>query len=260
MDPWVEEPSGWPDFHTTFLVFLRGVLSPCLPERYAAYLDQYVWLEDSEEATERGGKPDIFVSDRGGEGGAPAVATITAPMTQALPARLRRGARFMRIIDRDSRRVVTILELLSPANKSTDQEAYLTKRRGVIATRTNLVEIDLLRSGHRPVPRSASDYRILVSRADAFPRADVWGFSVRDRIPLIPVPLDSEVPAVPLDLKPCLDRAYDEGNFARDVDYAAPPTPRLDAADAAWAAALLARRITPGADAPGSPREPEPRP
>ncbi len=253
MDPWLEEPSGWPDFHSTFLVFLRGALSPGLPERYAAYLDQYVWLEDAEEESERGGKPDLFVSERGGDGTALSAAAIVAPATQNLPARLRRGARYLRIVDRGSRRVATIIELLSPSNKGADREAYEAKRRDVIATRTNLVEIDLLRSGHRPPPRSTTPYRILISRASDFPRADVWGFGVRDPIPVIPVPLDPGVPPAPLDLKPSLDRAYDEGNFGRDIEYTRPPTPALSPADADWAAALLARRPPPGASAPGSP-------
>ena len=246
MDPWVEEPSGWPDFHLTFLVALRHALSPCLPGRYSAYIDQYVWLEDKEETTERGGKPDVFISDRDGDGTARATASLPAPATQNLPARLRRGSRYIRIVDRGSRRVVTVLELLSPSNKGTDRDAYGTKRRDTIATRTNLVEIDLLRAGHRPPPRSASPYRILISRASEFPRADIWGFGVREPIPMIPMPLDPEVPPVPLDIKPSLEYAYDDGNFGRDIDYSRPPTPRLDAADATWATALLSTRTPQG--------------
>ncbi|MBY0232057.1 MAG: DUF4058 family protein [Gemmataceae bacterium] len=254
MDPWIERPARWPDFHMAMLVFMRSALAASLPDRYDAELDTYVWLEDADEETHRAGAPDLFVAAAGSGEASEAVATMAAPRTARLPARRRRtGARYMRIVDHESRRVVTVLELLSPANKGPDREAYLDKRRDLIDARTNLVEIDLLRAGHRPVPRSASDYRVLVSRACDHPRVGLWDFSVRDPLPVVPIPLDPSEAPVDLALRPCFDRVYDEGRYQRKARYAEPPEPRLDAEDAAWAAALLARRTAPGADAPGSP-------
>ena len=48
-------------------------------------------------------------------------------------------------MEAQSDRVVTVVELLSPANKrnSDDREAYLAKRNEYLAIGTNLVEIDL---------------------------------------------------------------------------------------------------------------------
>jgi hypothetical protein len=249
MDPYLEEPSLWPDFHATMLVAIRAALHATLPPRYAPYLDRYVWLEDAEQQRERGGAPDTYVADRGGEGGT-AVATLPAPATVVLPAVLREGSRFIRIVDRANRRVVTVIELLSPSNKTpgTDRDAYLNKRRSYFATRTNLVEIDLRRAGQRPPPEDPDDlerdYRILVCRASEFPTASVWRFGVRDPFQPIPVPLDPPDGDVVLDLKRCLDRAYDEAPYATDIDYTQPPVPRLLDEDATWAQELLASRTT----------------
>jgi hypothetical protein len=247
MDPYLEEPSLGPDFHMTMLVAMRAALNPRLPPRYAAQLDRYVWLEDSTEDQTRGGAPDLYVAELETVPDSTSVATLAAPATVVLPAVLRLGTRYMRIVDRVNRRVVTVIELLSPANKGSDREAYLAKRRELIATRTNLVEIDLLRSGQRPMPESASDYRVLVSRPSDFPNAGAWEFSVRDPLPTITIPLDPDVATVPLDLKPCFDRTYDEARYPTQVDYTAPPRPWLRDADAAWAAALLSSRTEQGA-------------
>ncbi len=84
--------------------------------------------------------------------------------------------------------VVTVLELLSPANKrfGTGRRMYLDKRELILSTRTSLVELDLLRAGDATPtvgPRVRSDYSLLVSRAHRREKADLVPFGVRDAIP-----------------------------------------------------------------------------
>jgi hypothetical protein len=249
MDPYLEEPSLWPDFHGTMLVAIRAALNSTLPPRYTAFLDRYVWLEEADAANRvRLGKPDVSMTDRGtpAPAGGSGVATVPAPAMIVLPAVRRQGTRYLRIVDRRNRRVVAVLELLSPSNKEAgpEREAYLTKRNEYLATGTNLVEIDLLRAGQRlplgdPLPAIGA-YYVLVSRASEFPNAALWPFGVRDPLPPVPVPLDPDDAFVSLDLKPCLDRAYDEGRYADELPYARPPTPPLREPDATWARQLLA--------------------
>jgi len=111
----------------------------------------------------------------------------------------------------------------------------------------NLVEIDLLRDGERPplqVPEPPpSDYYILVCPAATFPQAGFWPFSVREPLPLVSIPLDPHSEPVFLDLRACLDRAYDGGRYSDEIDYRQPPVPPLSEADAAWADELLAARV-----------------
>lgn len=140
---------------------------------------------------------------------------------------------------------MTLLELLSPANKvSTDGWAhYLRKREHVLATRTNLIEVDLLRAG-APMPLAgrqvSSDYRILVSRGWECPRAQLYAFGVRQPLPSLPMPLQPAEPEPVLDLNAVFHALYCRARYDLRLDYAAPAVPPLSAADAAWAASLPA--------------------
>jgi hypothetical protein len=81
----------------------------------------------------------------------------------------------------------------------------------------------------------------MACRSWEHPRADFWTFGVREPLPPVPVPLTEEVPAVPLDLRACLDRVYDETRFASELHYDEPLAPRLGKSDAAWLNAILVR-------------------
>jgi hypothetical protein len=69
---------------------------------------------------------------------------------------------------------VTVLEILSPTNKrpGRGRRIYEDTRMEVLASRTHLVEIDLVRAGE-PMPITGNgrgcDYRMLVSRGDCRP-------------------------------------------------------------------------------------------
>jgi len=251
MDPYLEDPAYWSGLHTAFMVFLRGSLKRGLPKGYYADVEQHVWLQgDDPDDREPFAVPDAHLAIRPGakpKTGGVATLSATTPNTEVtLPKPVRKkGNKFIRIVDQPGNRVITVIELLSPSNKGagSDREAYLSKRNDYLLTGTNLVEIDLLRDGDRipfgrPKPTPA-DYYCLVSRADQFPRASVWAFTVRDPLPVLPIPLKPENGAVPLDLRPSLDHAYDDADYDDRIDYTKPPTVALRTADAEWAAELL---------------------
>lgn len=108
------------------------------------------------------------------------------------------------------------------------------------------MEIDLLRAGQRiplgrPLPKGF-DYYVLVCRAREMPNAGVWPFTVREQFPKFPIPLGPSDADVTIDLRACLDWAYEQARYERDIDYAQPPIPPLAQTDAAWATELLAQR------------------
>lgn len=253
MDPYLEHPAFWSGFHATFIIYIRAALTRVLPKGYYADVEQHVWLEgDDPDDRESFAVPDGYVAARNGNEPASAVATLTAtaPSTEVTlpkPAK-RKGHKFVQIADQPGNRVVTVIEVLSPSNKDAgaDRNAYLHKRNEYLLTGTNLVEIDLLFDGERvpmgrPKPPRA-DYYALVSRADRFPKASVWAFTVRDTLPVLPVPLKPADGAVNLDLRPCLDRAYDDAGYQNRIDYTEPPAVALRKLDAEWAAGFLAAR------------------
>src|SRR5262249_49705077 len=123
-----------------------------------------------------------------------ATAILEAPAYGRLPdsVDVERHA-FLEVRDRQSRELVTVLELLSPANKyqRPDRETYLAKRRHFLASPVHLVEIDLLRGGPRmPIEDLPDcDYCVMVSRSQERPRVGLWPIRLRERLPVIPIPL-----------------------------------------------------------------------
>jgi hypothetical protein len=151
---------------------------------------------------------------------------------------------------RGQHRLITVIEVLSPANKASGSEGrrlYLTKQREILASQTNLIEIDLLWQGQHTVAAPVDylvqqgrwDYLVCLHRGGQEEQFEVWPISLRQRLPRIHVPLADGDPDVVLDLQAVLDRCYDEGAYVRGLDYRQGPPVPLRREDAEWADALL---------------------
>jgi hypothetical protein len=144
--------------------------------------------------------------------------------------------------------LVTAIELLSPANKTAGPmwDAYLSKREDYFTAGVNLIEMDFLRAGKRmPLGKRKMpgfDYYMLSCSAVEMPRAGFWPLTVRDPLPRLTVPLDPGE-EVEFHIRDCLDRAYDEARYSREIDYTKPPVPPLRKTDASWARALLSKKL-----------------
>jgi hypothetical protein len=247
MDPYLEDPFLWGDFHFGMNAAIREYLNQRLPADFVAAADRYVWIHepDADDRMQRV-KPDVHVAERGAKTGAAGVASVARPPIQTvLPAVKREGNRFIRIMDRRRRTIVTVIELLSPANKSPgpDREAYIIKRNEFLASQANVVEIDLLRGGDRMVlgepPPAIRDYYAMVLRAAEFPTIGIWPFTVRDPLPDIPIPLRDDQADVVLSLKDCFDHAFEAGRCLMEIDYQSDLVPPLSLLDAEWARSIL---------------------
>lgn len=253
VDPYIESSGRWGDFHGGMVAAMRGALNERLPEGYAAEIELYIWFHEPDARQRRQTGPDVYVtsSRRGSKGGARSTggsATASSFRTLAFPSVVRRKHKYVRVVDLESNRVVTVIELLSPSNKAAgeDRDAYLNKRSETLAAGINLVEIDLLRGGRRlplsePAPE-VQDYYVLVCRAWEFPRFAFQTFGLREPLPEIPIPLAPDVKDIVLPLKPCADRAYDEGKYLPRLPYAQPLSPSLRKGDSAWVRQVLAAR------------------
>jgi hypothetical protein len=250
MNPYLE--AIWHDFHERFLPAAAAYLVPQVPPKYIVTIDENVYLHDIPlDELQRLGRPDLAVMIRDEESSmrtaGPGV--LEAPAQVLLPEQDDDSLSYLNIVDRESREVVTVIELLSPANKRPGEQRaqYLAKHSAVRRGGAHLVEIDLLRGGP-PMPaegRPACTYAVLVSRVDRRPRADFWPFGLRDPLPTIPVPLRQGDTDARLDLRAILDRVYDESGY-EDYIYRREPNPPLTGIDAAWARAFL----PPTADRP----------
>jgi hypothetical protein len=247
MDPFIEGQL-WQDFHNRFINDLADLLTPEVRPRYVVEIQQYVCLAREDELPDRLVEPDLALAEsqsdaEGTTGGAAAVATI-APTIYTLPVPRRYQQKFLSIRDRQSRNVVTVIELLSPWNKSLSggSDECLAKRSDIFQTPSHLVELDLLRSGQRLAtrePLAPADYYAFVCRKQRLPRAEVYAWSVRDRLPVIPVPLATGDPDVPLDLQAAFTKTYNRSGYDYSLDYHSPVEPPLDASAAEWVRSVL---------------------
>src|SRR5262249_52898574 len=89
------------------------------------------------------------------------------------------------------------------------------------------------------------DCHALVSRTEQRPLADVYSWSILDRLPTIPIPLMAPDPDIPLELAAIFATVYPRGQYERSIDYRAPLGLPLGAEDRAWAEALARSALPP---------------
>jgi hypothetical protein len=163
---------------------------------------------------------------------------LEAPTHVRLPLADLERISFVEVRTREDWQLVTVIELLSPANKKPgpDRDQYLAKRSQLLASPVHFVELDLLRGGPRlPLDDlQECDYYAMVSRAEERPRAGLWPIHLADPLPVLPIPLRPPDADARLDLAAILHRVYDSARYQSYI-YAGEPQPRLSAEDAAWA-------------------------
>jgi hypothetical protein len=247
MDPYLEEPSGWGGFHSRFINSASDYIADAVSPNFLVNIEERVYIVPLDDPERRGPiVPDVYIVTQPGTRGGSRVseAAITEPTLIEPIYDLEIRYRFIEIRDTRNREVVTTIEVLSPFNKAAGtegREAFLRKRRTVMASKTHWIEIDLLRAGERPEEVTGkSDYYALLKRGDAPPPYEAWLFDLRDTLPTIAVPLRPPFEDVPLNLQSIFNTVYTRGHYAEALDYSGnPPLPRLRPADAAWANGLL---------------------
>lgn len=248
MNPYLEREYVWHDFHERFIPLVATLLGRQLRPRYIVKIDEHIYVHEmAAESRHWVGRADVSLA-RGLPEAAPAHRPGAATSVLEAPARVRLPAvdlerqSFVEIRDRENQELVTVVELLSPANKyaGPDRDQYLAKRMELLGGPVHLVEIDLLRGGP-PLPaenRPDCSYSVLVSRYESRLDADFWPIALRERLPEIPVPVRAPDLDARLDLQTVLDRIYDDAGYA-DYIYNGTPSPRLAAEDMEWARQLL---------------------
>ncbi len=251
MDPYLESRLLWHDVHQRLAGQISQQLAPQLAPRYVARLETYfvttspdylfeqdvaIIYPDVDVAQAR--RPSLEVEPRARI----AVAVTPAPLvlTVAMPERLKLVTVELR--DVAQRRLVTAIEIISPVNKRGDGlEEYRNKREMVLSAEAHLLEIDLLRKGTRPpslIGLPQSDYFVFLTRAQRTRATETWPTSVRDALPIVPVPLLPGDDDALLDLGHALQAIYDQARYDLSIDYGLPSDPPLAEADAAWARTL----------------------
>jgi hypothetical protein len=247
MNPYFEQTDYWLDFHTEFLTAMRRLLAPQVGPKYIVQLEEHIYIHDlPSEPRHRLGTADLSLVERdAGRLNQGVLGVLEAPAEVWLPEQDVEKVPFLEVRDRQGRDLVAVIELLSPSNKRAgdDRQQYLAKRRELLRSPAHLVEIDLLR-GWPPMPqerRPECDYSVMVSRAEKRWAADFWPIRLRDRLPIIPIPLRSPDEGAGVDLQEALHRAYDGPGYELFI-YLGEPEPALSANDAVWASQFVPAR------------------
>ena len=265
MNPYMEDPAVWPDFHGEFLYACREQLLGRLPAPYDAVMGVKVRLVEAggegfgifagpgaaggSQGRAKEVVPDLALTADPSPaaawrpaGGSTAVADapiVLKPVLLPAPAYTEEADRWIEIVRLPDRELVTAVEVLSPTNKvAGGYGRYMGKRRSILREKAGLVEVDLLIGGRRlplGAPLPPGDYFTFVTRSDRQSETEAYAWPLPHPLPAVPVPLRAGEADVPLDLAAAFAVAFDRGRYARRMRYdAAPPAP-LSHAHRDWA-------------------------
>jgi hypothetical protein len=214
MDPYLENEPLWPLFHHQFVNCLYQMLLPGLVDRYKARISHRHYT--TEQA--------LFTS-----------VVREEHHEECIEIRLRSEGR-----------LVTLLEVVSPANKTTaaGRSAYLSKRREGKNFGANLVEIDLVLQGPPTLEYSRDglpdwDYAVTVTRGSQPERYEIYTATLQKKLPRFRLPLAQDDRDTVFDLHSAFSRCYDQGGFAAQIDYRRDPTVALSDEDRRWLVDVL---------------------
>jgi hypothetical protein len=250
MDPHLEQ--HWGDVHHRLITYARDALQTVLPDDLRARVEERVFVEAPDNSYRTIVADLLRVVEGTRRKRKKRLAATAPPLAEPLivlsEEEVTQG--FIEIRDASAgHRLVSVIEVLSPANKvpGEGQEKYLQKRQELREARVSLVEIDLVRSGRRPLPVSLGSlpssfrttYQVWVRRGWELIKVEIYRAPLRERLPVIRIPLRQTDADVPLDLQALIDACYRNGGYEADIDYKSDPYPPLDPGDARWADALL---------------------
>src|SRR5437773_5081485 len=194
MDPYLEDEKLWPLFHHQLATCLYQILLPGLVDRYRARVVQRHY-------------------------------TTEQPLFTSI-IREEHHEELIEIRQRSDGRLVTLVDLVSPSNKTTmsGRAAYLEKRREGRTVGASLVEIDLVLQGQPMLDYAREnlpdwDYAVTVTRATQPERHEIYTATLQKRLPRYRLPLAADDRDTVLDLHTAFNRCYDQAGFASRIDY-----------------------------------------
>lgn len=251
MDPYLEASTLWSGFHHRLPNEIADRLNVQVePKYYADVVVHTVFEEVSVTRTKtRTVYPDVGILEPASSG---PVAEFAATQEVTSSAPLQRDAtvgqtklRSVRVYVTETDELVTAIEVLSPYNKrGADLTTYRNQRAAILSADVHLVEIDLLRGGHRPGYEvedpevDTADYVLLVNRhrQDNPQRiSDIWPISICQALPVLPIPLLDPDPDATLDLNAAISFIYERAGYSWRINYGEPvPPPALSAEMVSW--------------------------
>jgi hypothetical protein len=251
MDPWLENRILWQGFHNVFVSLCMTALNRTLPETVVATTELRIHRVEGQDIRPDVGSVNRFSTSPNLPRQASARVLVaehstatSAPLVIPFPPQEERQA-FLTLRDAlYQERVLTIIEVLSPSNKTgRGYDQYRAKQQELLDSETNLIEIDLLRAGWHTVAAPADSLRergaswnYLVCLHDIAHRwhLTTWPLTLADSLPEIPIPLGPDFAPVTLDLQAVFSECYDTGRYGTLLRYHEPPEVPFSDSEAQW--------------------------
>ncbi|MEL7331222.1 MAG: DUF4058 family protein [Cyanobacteria bacterium J06560_2] len=251
MDPYLEQPAFWSSFHSRLIVAIADAIAPTLRPHYYVEVETRSYM-DTPEGELLIGIPDAVVlknadslTPKATLPAQSAVALKRPPLAVTLPMPVETKERYLEIREVSDDKVITVIEILSPANKrrGPGRDTYEAKRLAVLGSASHLVEIDLLR-GNPPLPINSTngllDYYLLVSIASQRPQAQLYPFTIKESFPNFLMPLKTADEAIPVDMQSIFEGVCERASYDLRIDYTKPcPAPAPSIETQAWIEDLL---------------------
>ena len=243
MNPFLEE--HWGPVHTKLISYIDDEVARMLPVGLISRPEERLAIDEFDPAP--GYRADVGITESWKQGVAPSWQPDTIGGISIMEPDILRVdedvERWIEIRTADGR-VVTVIELLSPANKGSAYDRYKLKQSNYLQSHTSLVEIDLLRSGRHTLPLPddflklrkrppGTHYNICCSRAWRPGTRELYTWRLRDRVPAVRIPLRPTDKDIVLDLQPLIDRCYEVGRYY-EGHFEENPEPPFPADEAAW--------------------------
>jgi hypothetical protein len=207
MDLYLESPDRWPAFHHRLIFALQQVTEPGLLGKYQSSIAERRYTDESGNG---------IVEE------------------------------YLEIRERRDSSLVTLVDVVSPANKTTaaGRAAYLDRRRAGREVRSNIVVIDMVLQGEPMLDYSREglpdwEYSVTVTRSTQPERYEIYTATLERRLPRFRLPLASDERDTVVDLQAAFTRAFELGNFSEQIDYRCEPCIPLTADQYRRVAALL---------------------
>ena len=246
MNPYLEQSELWHQVHNHLISGIAFAIADQIAPQYRVSIEQRIYQSFDDPRNVVGVadvavKPDVLQAASAGPQGS--VSTLTRPQQVQLPIPWEVKEQYLEVREVVTKELITVIEVLSPINKRSGKgrSLYETKRTRILTSMTNLIEIDLLRSGQPMAMTGATEshYRILVSRSIDRPSTDLFRFNLQDPIPDFPVPLRPETPDAIVDLSNILNEMYQRGRLDLSIDYSQDLIPALSKSDRIWALEII---------------------
>ena len=209
MDPYLEDDKLWPVFHNQLAHTLYHMMLPGLMDRYRARVTQRQY------------------------------ATETALFTSVV--REDHVEQFVEVRQRSDGRLITLIDIVSPANKTTDKgkQMILDKRLEARACHSNIVQIELAVPGQPLLDYSREgladwDYAVTVTRCNQPDRFEIYTATLQKRLPRFRMPLAADDRDTVIDLQAAFVRSFDQEDFLKQIDYTKDPLTRLSDEQMQW--------------------------